>query len=282
MRTILDNLPFGVSLQDKRRIIFYENDRAKTLLGSFHLQPCHFRWNHIETQAQKPCTDCPATMSFQDNLPHKVFRKTIDKQGKEIYLEIECIPLLNAEKQVETFIEIIKDVTGLEKLKPKSSTSILQIVDNLRFGLVKYGTRGGEHLWWDEMNFFGQKANEKLMKLVSFMYIGIFQNNFDQRGLFGPLPVLDELDYMMLVYSGKMPTKKILDNRNNGKELILFFIIFKREDSTLFRTNTSILEILEKHLNHGQLVDDMGSEQFGALKAEIKTSILDSVRSGIR
>ncbi|HKZ39884.1 MAG TPA: hypothetical protein VJ044_02930, partial [Candidatus Hodarchaeales archaeon] len=106
--------------------------------------------------------------------------------------------------------------------------------------------------------------------------------NFDQRGLFGPLPVLDELDYMMLVYSGKMPTKKILDNRNNGKELILFFIIFKREDSTLFRTNTSILEILEKHLNHGQLVDDMGSEQFGALKAEIKTSILDSVRSGIR
>ena len=46
-QAVLDNLPFGVSIQTKNRVIIYENKFISSLLGSYYKRYCYDRWNYL-------------------------------------------------------------------------------------------------------------------------------------------------------------------------------------------------------------------------------------------
>ena len=79
---ILDELPFGISVQKVDRTIIYENQKTKDMVGSFLFRQCYNRWHYIPERKNAPCPDCPASIGFTDKQRHKIFRKTIDKNGQ--------------------------------------------------------------------------------------------------------------------------------------------------------------------------------------------------------
>ncbi len=220
---ILNSLPFGITLQSIDRIILYENEKAKELTGSYKNHQCFTRWMYLEGEGNTVCKDCPATISLIDGVKHKVFRKTITKDNKDIFLEIQSIPVLNKNGTVSKYIEILNDVSNDEKIKSLVDNPVSKIIENLEFSVSIYGKTGGEILLKDQLQFFTSPI-EYIQRLSLFTYIGIFQNYFNQIGLFGPLPVLDNLNKSMMVYSFRLHSSSVTDPRIKGTVPCLFYV----------------------------------------------------------
>ena len=44
---ILDELPYGISVQDTNHIVLYENKKVKELVGTYMGKQCFKRWTYI-------------------------------------------------------------------------------------------------------------------------------------------------------------------------------------------------------------------------------------------
>jgi len=121
---ILDELPFGVSVQTVNREILYENETMKELVGSYISRHCFNRWHYLPGKGDEACKDCPATIGFKDGKSHKVFRKTQDKNGEDIFIEIQFLPVKNEDQEIDKFIEIITNVSLLDKAKVLATTPL--------------------------------------------------------------------------------------------------------------------------------------------------------------
>jgi hypothetical protein len=269
---ILNSLPFGISVQSSDRIVLYENSKAIELIGSFNLKHCFTRWDHIPNEGTAICTDCPATISLIDTKPHRIFRKTLKKDMTELFLEIQVIPIFEKDGKVKTFIEILNDVSKDETTRVLTEKPIDEILNSLNFSLSKYGLIGGEILLNDDLKFFlSDKTSEYIQKLTMFTYVGVFQNNFEQEGLFGPLPVLDIPLKSMMVYSFRMKSEST-DKRKKNTEPCLLLIFFDRSYYFIFEKRESILEFLNKRLQLQEL-NDLTGKWFINFKNDFKNLI---------
>lgn len=266
---ILNNLPFGISVQNKARIVIYENNKAKELTGSFRSRHCFNRWDHLPDEGKKICKDCPATISLIDHASHKVFRKTLDRNFQDLYLEIQVVPLMEKTGQVNRYIEIINDVSKDESIKPLVNKSPDDLANNMKFCISKYGAMGGEILRNDNLEFLDQHY---IQKLTMFTYIGIFQNNFSQEGLFGPIPVLDIPAKLMLVYSFRVKSN-ISDPRNEGMEPCLLLIFIDRENYRIFDKRERVLAFLNSNLEKINILD-LTKEWFTNFKYKFREIII--------
>ena len=265
---IINNLPFGISVQDKKRLIIFENDKAKELVGPFQSQHCYLRWDHIPGEGKTICKDCPATMSLIDGTSHKIFRKTLNRNNGDLFIEIQVIPIIERDKSINTYIEIINDVSDDQKVKSLINIPIAEIVDNLQFSISSYGDTGGEIIIKDELPFF-ENSQAYIQKLSLFTYIGVFQNNFDREGLFGPLPVLDLPNKSMMVYSFRLHSHTITDPRRNGQEPCLLLIYFNRDNYIIFEHRLEILDFLNKRFFNKKL-EEINEIWFDLFKSEFK------------
>ena len=272
---ILDTLPFGLSVQNKNRIIIYENQKVKELTGSYKDHQCFTRWNYLPDEGTKVCKDCPGSISLLDGKYHKVYRKTLARNSKELFLEIHTIPIIEKEETVNRYIELIYDITNDEKAKLLKEKPITEIIDNLKFSMSIYGENGGEILFQDKLQFF-EDPDYYVQKLTMFTYIGVFQNNFHREGLFGPLPVLDKIEYSMMVYSFGMESSKITDPRKRGTEACLLFIYFDRKSYGLFGKRDQLKEYLDKQFK-GKKVEELNEAWFKNLENNFKDELLHQV-----
>lgn len=239
---VLDILPFGISIQTKDRKVIYENEKVKELVGSYRGTFCFKRWEYISGKGDHQCDDCPATISIVDGRRHHVFRKTIDRDDKELYLEIEIIPIIEKGK-FNKFIEVMRIVNESEKTKILIKEPIKQIIDNLKFALTIFGKSGGEPLLFDDLNFLNEKTDIEsfLSTLAVFTFSGLSQGRFEREGMYGPLPVLDLYDYSMIAFIFKISSENVIDSRNEGIEHSIIFCFFERKYYFLFE-NREIIE----------------------------------------
>ena len=266
--SILNSLPFGISIQDKDRIILFENEKAKSLTGSFCHKKCFLRWKYLPEEGNSICKDCPATISLIDFSPHRIFRRTLNRQFKELLIEIHAIPVLEKDGKLSKYIEILHDVTNDETARTLANKPISDVIDSIEFSFSKYGPTAGE-VFLKDVSFF-PKQEESIQKLTMFAYIGIFQNNFDQEGLFGPLPVLDFPYKSMLAYSFRTTSPHIKDPRKCGMEPCLLFIYFERDSYFLFEKRNEILTFLNNKLEK-TLIEEMTENWFKQFKSEFKS-----------
>ena len=271
LESILNSFPFGISIQDKDRIILFENDKAKSLTGSFCHKKCFLRWKYLPEEGNSICKDCPATISLIDFSPHKVFRRTLNKKSEEMLIEIHTIPILEKDGSVNKYIEILHDVTNDEIARTLTNKPISDVIDNIEYSFSKYGPTAGE-VFLKDVSFF-DKPDEYIQKLTMFSYIGIFQNNFNQEGLFGPLPVLDFPYKSMLAYSFRTTSPHIKDPRRYGMEPSLLFIYFDRENYFLFEKRKEILTFLNNKLEK-MVIEEMTENWFSQFKSEFKSFML--------
>lgn len=279
LSVILDTLPFGLSVQNKKRIVIYENQKAKELTGSYKDHQCFTRWNYLPGEGEKVCKDCPASITLLDGKHHKIFRKTVTQKKEDVFLEIHTIPIVEKDHSIDQYIEIIYDITTDEKVKLLTEKSITEIIDNLQFSMSIYGDHGGEILFRDKLEYF-EDPNYYVQKLSMFTYIGVFQNHFDREGLFGPLPVLDILDYCMMVYSCNLQSSKVKDPRKRGREPVLLLTYFDRKNYLLFEKRDQLVKYLNKKIKDKK-IEELDENWFNEFKNDFKNELLNEM-NGIK
>ncbi|NPD89829.1 MAG: hypothetical protein HGN29_14040 [Asgard group archaeon] len=246
---ILDELPFGISVQKADRTIIYENQKVREMVGSFLYRQCYNRWHYIPERKNEPCPDCPANIGFSDKQRHNIFRKTISENGDNLFLEIQFIPVLDENEELEKYIEIIRDVKLTDKTRILSSKSSDEILESVQISFVKYGYLGGEVITTDQLDFAKKDhLNELITKVTVYIFSGVMQGFENQMGLFGPFPVLDKTDFLMETFVFQLKDDQA-DYRFGGKQPCLLLVFFPREYYFLFENRSEIEEFVIKKIN---------------------------------
>ncbi len=258
---ILDELPFGVSVQTIDRKIIFENKKVKELVGSFLYRQCYNRWHYLENQGDKPCEDCPAAVGFEDKEPHKIFRKTITEKGESLYVEINFLPLFNDEGEIDRFIEVIQKVEIEDKARVLSQQNKETILQQIQVAIIKFGDLGGETITTDSLRFIKRKeVDDFLTKVTVYIFSGLIQGFDEQEGLFGPLPVLDITTYEMLAHLFKIKNKKSTDPRMHGLEPCMLFIFFPRDYFFLFNNRDEIEDFIYQQIKKWGKLENITDE----------------------
>lgn len=273
---LLDKLPYAITVHDNNENIVFENSKAIELFGLRTDSSCRSRWCLHSDVINNACPLCPGKFTKEDQKNHKVFRKLIDTNLIARYLEFETVPVLNSDNESDGFIEIVRDVTEGETIKVNNLKTTLEKPEPKFYSLMKHGQTGCEIVFKDKM-FFTDNEVEFLIKLASFSFIGIVQNQVDGRtGLFGPLPVLDEKSKEMYAYSFTTLDMNILDERKHNQELLLFLIIFERNDPIVAINRQLINDLISSYIfNNIKEITDLTPEWFHLVKTEIN-KLIDS------
>ena len=275
---ILDELPYGISVQDTNHIVLYENKKVKELVGTYMGKQCFNRWSYIPGGGQGPCQDCMMTVTIKDKKEHKVFRRTINKQGEEIFLEIHHIPLIEENGEVNQFIELIKVCSEHEKGKVLSIQTPEEVLENIQFSIVQFGDLGGEIMTSDILSFVeGDELEGFLVKITVYIFGGLIQGVENQTGLFGPLPVLDRTEYEMLVYLFQIRNDLALDSRKMGIEQCMLLIFLKREYNFLFEKRELITDFLAEKVAKWGILQNITPEEHEILATELRSLLKQQI-----
>lgn len=276
--TLLNQLPYAITVHDNFDSIVYENQTAIDLFGIRNDTLCTSRWCHHSDYIENSCPLCSGKFTKIDKQPHKVFRKLIDLNQKIRYLEFESVPILSGvNNEVNGYIEIVRDVTEGESIKVKNlQADISKLHGNSAryFSIMKYGSTGGELVHSDELYFSDNKL-EFLMKLSGFAFIGVMQNNFERIGLYGPLPVLDEKNYEMYVFAFTVKDLSIEDPRKDHTELVLLLIMFERNNKIVTINRALINDLLSSYVMKLQNIEEITHQWFELIKIELN-KLVDS------
>lgn len=271
---ILDKLPIGISVQTPSRKILYENEAVKELIGSYLHRQCYTRWHYLPGRGKNPCPDCPASIGMQDNKGHKVFRKTKDEKGEDLYLEIEFIPITDSEGKLEKYIEVIKNVTLQEKSKVLAAKSIDEIVDGIQVSIVKFGDLGGEIITTDQLDFEeAENLEEILIKLTVYIFSGVIQGYEKQKGFFGPFPVLDKINYLLEVFICRIKDEKEMDPRFEGMQPCMILLFFPRDYVFLFEERNQIENYISDKIDEWDSIQCITQDRHENFAAELKQFI---------
>lgn len=271
---LINQLPYAITVHDNHDKIIYENNKAIEIFGIRPDNDCTSRWCHHSDYAENACPMCPGKFTKFDKKEHKVFRKLIDPTLNIRYLEFETIPVLNSLSETDGYIEIVRDVTEGETIKIQNIQQNVSKVEPRIFSMVKYGKTGSEILLSDNLPF-REDSSSFIMKLASFAFIGVLQNNTDRTGLYGPLPVLDEKNYEMFTFAFSVSDKTISDPRKNQQELILLLLIFERNDIILNINRKLINDLLTSYVFNLKSINDLTQDWFNLIKMEISKLTYD-------
>lgn len=271
---ILDKLPIGISVQTPSREILYENETVKELVGSYLYRQCYTRWHYLPGRGNSPCPDCPASVGMQDTQAHKVFRKTLDEKGNDLYLEIEFVPITDSEGKLEKFIEIISNVTLQDKSKVLATKSISEIINGIQVSIVKFGDLGGELITTDPLDFEeSENLEEIITKLTIYIFSGIIQGNEEQKGFYGPFPVLDKINYLLEVFICRIKDEGEIDPRFDGMQPCMILLFFPRDYVFLFEERNQIENFISKKVDEWETVQNITQESHKNFATELKQFI---------
>ncbi len=275
---LIDALPFGISIQTKDRIVLYENKAVKELLGNFKGNYCYRRWKYLPDGGKEPCKDCPVFLAFEDKTQHSIFRKTEDRNGDPLFLEVSMVPILNKANELEYYIEIIKTVDLKDKKTILATERINDIVNKLKFSLVKFGESGADVIYKDKLNIEGVKDEELfVIKLTVYVFSAFVQGNRNSAGFYGPLPVMDKEKYLMFGYSFIIRDKKAKDPRKKGYEQSILFFILPRKYYFILSNRRLFEAFISQNLSSFTLLDQITLDVYETLKEDIRQYIVKNL-----
>ena len=273
--SLLNQLPYAITVHDNNDKIVFENARASELFGLRVDDLCISRWCHHSDYVRNSCPLCPGKFTKKDGTQHKVFRKLIDPNLNVRYLEFESVPVLNGNKEPDGFIEIVRDVTEGETIKLQNlSEDLGERKEERIFTLVKHGLTGSQILFTDKI-YFTDNLDSFLMRLAGFAFIGIVQNDLERTGLFGPIPVLDQKTHEMFAFPFSVTDDSIQDPRKHHHELLLLLIMFERNDPIHAINRNLVHDLIASYVFNLKTIDDITNEWFDLVKTELN-KLIDS------
>lgn len=112
LRSIIDAMDYGLTIQDLEYKIIFQNDVLKDIFGNRLGEKCHIVYEGKE----KVCDGCPVEMAYKDNKAHTSERKIIMPSGEVAFWENTANPIRDAGGKIVSCIEIVRNITERKRL----------------------------------------------------------------------------------------------------------------------------------------------------------------------
>ena len=110
---VLDNLPDGITIQDKNFNIIYQNKAMKHAFGEHVGMKCYA----IYERRDEVCEGCGVQKAFQTGEANMVLRTAFEVDGKTSYWENACFPLFDTEGNTIAGVEVCRNITDRVSLE---------------------------------------------------------------------------------------------------------------------------------------------------------------------
>jgi two-component system, cell cycle sensor histidine kinase and response regulator CckA len=107
LRSMIDVMPFGVTLLDRQRTVLSQNAGVTRIFGECKGKKCY---KSYESNGEV-CEECPVKRSFEDGIFHKTERKVTTPTGQSAVFENTAIPIRDSSGAITSCLEIVKDIT---------------------------------------------------------------------------------------------------------------------------------------------------------------------------
>lgn len=130
-KQVLDNLPDGVTIQDKDFNVIYQNHAMRKAFGDCIGGKCYANYE----KRDEICEECGVLKAFRNNQPVMVLRTGFEQDGSSSYWENACCPLHNESGEIIAGVEICRNITDrvtLEEEVKERNTDLGQLNKQLK------------------------------------------------------------------------------------------------------------------------------------------------------
>jgi signal transduction histidine kinase len=104
---VLENLPDGITIQDKEFNIIYQNAAMKQAFGEQTRSKCYTAYERRD----RVCEDCGLLKAFETGRPTMVHRTGVTHDEKVSHWENSCFPLFDEAGNIDAGVEVCRNVT---------------------------------------------------------------------------------------------------------------------------------------------------------------------------
>ncbi len=162
---ILGAIGEGISIQDTRFKILYQNPLHKKLLGDHIGEYCYAAFQHRD----RVCEGCHLAIAFKDGKKH-TRERTISRDDGTVYLEITASPLTDLSGNIIAGIDVVRDITEWrrnEERLQESERKYRELVETANSVILTWDTEGKITFVNDfAEHFFGYAKGELLGRNV--------------------------------------------------------------------------------------------------------------------
>ncbi|MDD5287118.1 MAG: PAS domain S-box protein [Desulfuromonadaceae bacterium] len=127
-RTLVDNIPLGISLIDLDHRIIMTNKTQADMLGRpaecFKSEHCY----EVFEQKPEPCSHCPGKVCMSTGAPSHAYSSGIGADGSRLEVHILAAPLIGDNEEPYGFIEVVEDITERKRAEKERDKLELQLL----------------------------------------------------------------------------------------------------------------------------------------------------------
>ncbi|MBJ6724188.1 PAS domain S-box protein [Geomesophilobacter sediminis] len=131
-RTLLDNIPLGITLVDREHRIVMVNRTTSEWFGraaeSFVGKHCYEQFKNRE----RICDYCPGIVSVRSGLVSNIDTEGVRADGGTFAVHLRTFPLLDQSGGITGFIEVVEDITGLKRAEDALRLSEAKLKESQR------------------------------------------------------------------------------------------------------------------------------------------------------
>lgn len=143
LRTLFDEVPCYITLQDREFRIIEANRRFRDDFGSLAGDHCYEVYKHRD----EPCLRCPVAATFQNGRMHTSEEVVTTLDGEERHMLVQTAPIRGPGGDIESVLEISTDITDIRQLQDQM-TSLGLLVGSISHGIkgLLTGLDGGVYV----------------------------------------------------------------------------------------------------------------------------------------
>ncbi|MBF0342970.1 MAG: PAS domain S-box protein [Nitrospirae bacterium] len=141
LKSIIDAMEHDVIIQDLEYNIVYQSEKVGSLFGERLGEKCY----QVFEGNDKICDGCPVQMAFKDGASHTSVRKVLTPNGKTAFFENTANPIRDANGNIVSCLEIVRDITERQLLEDKlkeTREQLQSIIDNTTAVIFLKDTEG--------------------------------------------------------------------------------------------------------------------------------------------
>jgi PAS domain S-box-containing protein len=135
LQSVIGAMEDGVTIQDRDFNILFQNEPLAKNYGGHIGEKCYRVYEGRDTI----CDGCPAKKAFKDGKSHTSDRKVTLPSGEIAFGENTASPIRDAEGNIVSCVEIVRDVTKRKRVEEQLQTErnkLQSIVDSLEYGIT--------------------------------------------------------------------------------------------------------------------------------------------------